>query len=36
MAEQSGLIVGVTDFVLTDAIRQIGHWRQRGLDLGAR
>jgi EAL domain-containing protein (putative c-di-GMP-specific phosphodiesterase class I) len=35
MAEQSGLIVGVTDFVLTDAIRQIGHWRQRGLDLGA-
>ncbi len=35
LAEQSGLIVGVTDFVLTDAIRQIGHWRQRGLDLGA-
>lgn len=35
MAEQSGLIVGVTDFVLTDAIRQIGHWRHRGLDLGA-
>lgn len=35
LAEQSGLIIGVTDFVLTDAIRQIGHWRQRGLDLGA-
>jgi EAL domain-containing protein (putative c-di-GMP-specific phosphodiesterase class I) len=35
MAEQSGMIVGVTDFVLTDAIRQIGHWRRRGLDLGA-
>ena len=35
LAEQSGLISGVTDFVLTDAIRQIGHWRQRGLDLGA-
>jgi EAL domain-containing protein (putative c-di-GMP-specific phosphodiesterase class I) len=35
LAEQSGLIVGVTDFVLTDAIRQIGHWRQRGLDLAA-
>jgi EAL domain-containing protein (putative c-di-GMP-specific phosphodiesterase class I) len=35
MAEQSGLIVGVTDFVLTDAIRQIGHWRTRGLELGA-
>jgi EAL domain-containing protein (putative c-di-GMP-specific phosphodiesterase class I) len=34
LAEQSGLILGVTDFVLTDAIRQIGHWRQRGLNLG--
>src|SRR5690606_5217466 len=27
LAEQSGLIVGITDFVMTDAIRQIGHWR---------
>src|SRR5262245_30525043 len=35
LAEASGLIVAVTDYVLTDAIRQIGHWRQRGLDLGA-
>ena len=35
IAEQSGLIVAVTDFVLTDAIRQIGHWRQRGLRLSA-
>jgi EAL domain-containing protein (putative c-di-GMP-specific phosphodiesterase class I) len=35
LAEQSGLIIDVTDFVLTDAIRQIGHWRQRGLDLAA-
>ena len=35
LAEQSGLINGVTDFVLTDAIRQIGHWRQSGLNLGA-
>lgn len=35
LAEQSGMIVGVTDFVLTDAIRQIGHWRRRGLNLGA-
>jgi EAL domain-containing protein (putative c-di-GMP-specific phosphodiesterase class I) len=35
LAEQSGLIVDVTDFVLTDALRQIGHWRSRGLDLGA-
>jgi EAL domain-containing protein (putative c-di-GMP-specific phosphodiesterase class I) len=33
IAEQSGLIVAVTDFVLTDAIRQVGHWRQRGLHL---
>jgi EAL domain-containing protein (putative c-di-GMP-specific phosphodiesterase class I) len=33
LAEQSGLIVAITDFVMTDAIRQIGHWRQRGLDL---
>ncbi len=33
LAEQSGLIVGITDFVMTDAIRQVGHWRQRGLDL---
>jgi EAL domain-containing protein (putative c-di-GMP-specific phosphodiesterase class I) len=35
LAEQSGMIIGVTDFVLTDAIRQIGHWRRRGMDLGA-
>src|SRR5688572_4817107 len=35
LAEQSGLIVDVTDFVLTDAIRQIGHWRQCGLHLSA-
>jgi EAL domain-containing protein (putative c-di-GMP-specific phosphodiesterase class I) len=35
LAESSGLIVNVTDFVLTDAIRQIGHWRSCGLDLGA-
>jgi len=35
LAEQSGLILGITDFVLTDAIRQIGHWRQRGLQLTA-
>jgi EAL domain-containing protein (putative c-di-GMP-specific phosphodiesterase class I) len=35
LAEQSGLILDMTDFVLTDAIRQVGHWRSRGLDLGA-
>jgi len=33
LAEQSGLIASVTDFVMTDAIRQLGHWRQRGLEL---
>jgi EAL domain-containing protein (putative c-di-GMP-specific phosphodiesterase class I) len=35
IAESSGLIVGVTDFVITDAIRQIGHWRKQGLNLSA-
>lgn len=35
LAESSGLILGVTDFVLTDAIRQIGHWRSSGLHLAA-
>jgi EAL domain-containing protein (putative c-di-GMP-specific phosphodiesterase class I) len=35
LAESSGLILGITDFVLTDAVRQIGHWRQRGLHLNA-
>jgi EAL domain-containing protein (putative c-di-GMP-specific phosphodiesterase class I) len=35
LAESSGLILGVTDFVLTDAVRQIGHWRQCGLHLTA-
>ena len=33
LAEQSGMIVDITDFVMTDAIRQIGHWRSRGLNL---
>jgi EAL domain-containing protein (putative c-di-GMP-specific phosphodiesterase class I) len=35
LAEQSGLILGITDFVMTDAVRQIGHWRQRGMHLTA-
>jgi EAL domain-containing protein (putative c-di-GMP-specific phosphodiesterase class I) len=35
LAETSGLILGVTDFVLTDAIRQIGHWLRSGLHLAA-
>jgi len=35
LAEQSGLIADMTDFVLTDAIRQIGHWRKQNLNLAA-
>jgi EAL domain-containing protein (putative c-di-GMP-specific phosphodiesterase class I) len=35
LAHQSGLIAAVTDFVLTDAIRQMGCWREKGLVLGA-
>jgi len=35
LAEQSGLIADMTDFVLTDAIRQIGHWRKQNLHLAA-
>lgn len=35
LAEQSGLIADMTDFVLTDAIRQIGHWRKQKLHLAA-
>lgn len=34
LAESNDLITGITDFVLTDAIRQVGHWRERGLDIG--
>ena len=34
LAEEHGLISAITDFVLTDAIRQVGHWRARGLNLG--
>jgi EAL domain-containing protein (putative c-di-GMP-specific phosphodiesterase class I) len=34
LAEESDLIGGVTDFVLTDAIRQVGHWRSLNLMLG--
>lgn len=33
LAEQSGAIVGISDFVLTEALRQLGHWRQLGFDL---
>ena len=33
LAEQSGLIIDISDAVLTSAVRQTGHWRQGGLDL---
>ncbi len=33
LAEESGLIVQISDSVLTQAVRQVGHWRQNGLDL---
>lgn len=34
LAEQSGLIVQISDTVLIQAVRQLGHWRQSGLELG--
>jgi EAL domain-containing protein (putative c-di-GMP-specific phosphodiesterase class I) len=34
LAEQSGLIVQLSDQVLQQAVRQIGHWRHNGLDAG--
>ncbi len=34
LAESTGLITAITDVVLTDAIRQAGHWNSRGLHLG--
>jgi EAL domain-containing protein (putative c-di-GMP-specific phosphodiesterase class I) len=33
LAEQCGLIVDMSDIVLTNAVRQVGHWRQNGLDV---
>jgi EAL domain-containing protein (putative c-di-GMP-specific phosphodiesterase class I)/ActR/RegA family two-component response regulator len=33
LVEDHKMALGVADFVLTDAIRQVGHWRSRGLDL---
>jgi len=34
LAEKSGLITAVTDFVLTESLRQVGHWREHGIKLG--
>jgi EAL domain-containing protein (putative c-di-GMP-specific phosphodiesterase class I) len=33
LAESSGLIAALTDFVLQEGIRQLGQWRGQGLDL---
>jgi EAL domain-containing protein (putative c-di-GMP-specific phosphodiesterase class I) len=34
LADDHKLVVAIADFVITDAIRQVGHWRSRGVDLG--
>jgi EAL domain-containing protein (putative c-di-GMP-specific phosphodiesterase class I)/CheY-like chemotaxis protein len=34
LADDHHLTTAIADFVLTDAIRQVGHWRAHGLDLG--
>ena len=34
LADTHEVTTGIADFVLTDAIRQVGHWRSHGLDLG--
>jgi EAL domain-containing protein (putative c-di-GMP-specific phosphodiesterase class I)/CheY-like chemotaxis protein len=33
LADDHSMTMAIADFVLTDAIRQIGHWRSRGLNL---
>jgi EAL domain-containing protein (putative c-di-GMP-specific phosphodiesterase class I)/CheY-like chemotaxis protein len=33
LADDHHLTMGIADFVLTDAIRQVGHWRSHGLNL---
>jgi len=33
LAEGAGLLAGLTDFVITSAVRQAGAWKRRGLDL---
>lgn len=34
LAEDNELIAGITDFVLSDAVRQAGQWRQHGYPIG--
>src|SRR5262245_9849525 len=33
LADDHEMTMAIADFVLTDAIRQVGHWRSRGLNL---
>ncbi|MBC7984649.1 MAG: EAL domain-containing response regulator [Candidatus Obscuribacterales bacterium] len=33
LADDHEMVLAIADFVLTDAIRQVGHWRSQGLDL---
>jgi len=33
LAEDHRTVLGIADFVMTDAIRQVGHWRAHGLNL---
>jgi EAL domain-containing protein (putative c-di-GMP-specific phosphodiesterase class I) len=33
LADDHQLIIAIADFVITDAIRQVGHWRSHGVDL---
>jgi len=33
LAEDHRTVTGIADFVMTDAIRQVGHWRAHGLNL---
>lgn len=34
MVEQENLMTEMTDYVLTEALRQVGHWHARGLHVG--
>lgn len=34
LAESSGLIAAATDWVLQEGVRQVGVWRERGIELG--
>lgn len=34
MVERENLMTAMTDFVLTEALRQVGHWHSRGLHVG--